>query len=731
MKKLLTLLAATFFININAQVCFNHVDSFYVASGMGASSICNADFNGDSKLDLATANVNGNISVMLGTGTGTFGAATTFSVNSGGGGCSLTAADLNGDGKVDLATANFINQNVSVLIGDGAGNFGAATSYTLGNQPQQIISADFNNDGKMDLATANPFCNYVTTLINAGAGNFTWDTVFVHYNNGPYSLTAADFNNDGKLDIATANFGNGFGSSGISVVLGNGAGGFGAPTDFFTNTAVYAITSADFNNDGKMDLVMANYFANSISVLLGNGTGGFAQTDITTNNIGCYNPNGIITADFTGDGKMDIATMSKIIVAIFVGDGAGSFSNPIPFSIDWNEKNFTSGDFDGNGKPDLAFADSLDNRVLVLSNALMPTLSIGATSTTVCQGSNIILTASGSSSGYVWNTSATTNTISVLPTTSTTYSVTDGLACSNTATITINVGTAATPNICMVTTDAASSYNYNIVYWDKTQYTNVDSFIVYRFSTTVSNYLRIGAVSKNALSEFTDTAFSIGGPNGGNPQYTSWKYKLAIRDTCGNISAMSPYHETMFVQENNANFSWNAYTVETGQTNPITGYSFLRDDNNTGAWHILVNTSGISSTDPNYSSFPNGNWRVDATGFNCTPTLRLAGGNNNASTYVNSHSNTTKPVAAGISQVKTTSNQLNIYPNPSNGYFVIETNSLINQTMQVYNANGKLLLSQSINNTAVIDGSKLSEGVYYISIISADGVTNKKLVIVK
>jgi len=88
---------------------------------------------------------------------------------------------------------------------------------------------------------------------------------------------------------------------------------------------------------------------------------------------------------------------------------------------------------------------------------------------------------------------------------------------------------AVAPPICMVTTDSSSNYNYNVVEWDKTSYSNVDSFIIYRKDAISSNYLRIGAVSKNALSEFVDTAFNIGGPNGGNPQYSSWFYKLAIR----------------------------------------------------------------------------------------------------------------------------------------------------------------------------------------------------------
>jgi hypothetical protein len=283
----------------------------------------------------------------------------------------------------------------------------------------------------------------------------------------------------------------------------------------------------------------------------------------------------------------------------------------------------------------------------------------------------------------------------------------------------------------MVTTDSATNYNYNIVYWDKTSYTNVDSFILYRKDAISSNYLRIGAVSKDSLSRFIDTSFSIGGPNGGNPQYSSWTYKLAIRDTCGNIGAMSPYHQTMFVQESGSNFSWNAYTVESGQANPVTGYSFWRDNSNTGSWHVLVNTTGTSATDPNYATYPNGNWRVDAIGFSCTPTLRLAGNNNTQSTYSKAHSNTSKPEATGIKQMFSGVNQISVYPNPTNGIFIIETNSTEKQTIQVFDVAGKLVLTKTITGTANIDAGILNEGVYNMTITGNESVVNKRLVIVK
>ena len=379
------------------------------------------------------------------------------------------------------------------------------------------------------------------------------------------------------------------------------------------------------------------------------------------------------------------------------------------------------------------FVDFGNDRLRIISNCSFPSLSIIG-QTGLCSGGTATLTASGATN-YLWSVnagSATTNTVSATPTITTTYTLIGANSvCRDSTTYTLNVAAAVVPNICMVTTDSATNYFYNIVYWDKTPYTNVDSFIVYRKDALSSNYLRIGAVNKDSLSRFIDTAFSIGGPNGGNPQYSSWTYKLAIKDTCGNIGTQSPYHQTMFVQQNNANFSWNAYTVESGQTNSVTGYSFLRDNNNTGAWHVLANTTGISTTDPNYTSYPNGNWRVDAIGFNCTPTLRLAYNNNTQSTYSKAHSNTSIPQhLTGINQ---TSNNITLalYPNPTNQSFVIETNTNQKQFVQVFDVTGKIVLSQNISGTTTIDASSLSQGVYNISISSNQNIVNKKLIIVR
>ncbi len=89
------------------------------------------------------------------------------------------------------------------------------------------------------------------------------------------------------------------------------------------------------------------------------------------------------------------------------------------------------------------------------------------------------------------------------------------------------------------------------------------------------------------------------------------------------------------------------------------------------------------------------------------------------------------PCIAGVQQFSTNKNEVNIYPNPNNGSFVIEPNSATKQTMQVYDVTGKLVLSQTISGKTSIDSSSLNEGVYNISLQSAEGVVNKRVVIVR
>lgn len=134
------------------------------AVGTYAFFVAVGDFNRDGNLDLAVANLNSNdVSVLLGTGTGGFGAGTNFAV--GDDPYIVAVGDFDRDGKLDLAVANNISANASVLLGTGTGGFGAASNFAAGANPQSVAVGDFDRDGDLDLAVANNGSANVSVLL--------------------------------------------------------------------------------------------------------------------------------------------------------------------------------------------------------------------------------------------------------------------------------------------------------------------------------------------------------------------------------------------------------------------------------------------------------------------------------------------------------------------------------------------------------------------------------------
>ncbi len=343
--------------------------------GAQPASVAVGDFNGDGRPDIAIANYGSNsVTVLLGDGAGGFTAAPGSPFAVGAWPVSVAVGDFNGDGKRDLAIANHNDNTVTVLLGNGAGGFTPApgSPITVGSWPSSVAVGDFNGDGRADLAVANEYDGTVTMLLGNGTGGFAAAPGSpLKVGSQPRSLAVGDFNGDGKTDLVIANYG----TSNVTVLLGNGAGGFAAApgSPFSVGWNPQSVAVADFNGDGKPDLAIANSGSGTVSVLLGDGTGYFATAPgqrIMTGG----GPVSVTAGDFNGDGKADlaVANQSDGTVSVLLGDGAGGFTaaSGSPFTVGSQPSSVAVGDFNRDLKPDLAVANQGSDSVTVLLNGI-------------------------------------------------------------------------------------------------------------------------------------------------------------------------------------------------------------------------------------------------------------------------------------------------------------------------------------------------------------------------
>lgn len=336
------------------------------------SAVVAADFNGDGKPDLA---ITGAISVyvLLGAGNGTFAPATGSPLPlpsppfddfpTPHTGPALVVGDFNNSGHAGLAVGLFQNLAAAILLGNGDGTFSFVdTLASINGQPtMSLTAADFNGDGNLDLAAANTL-NGQSPIVLLGYGHGAFNAVSQSVEVSASSSAAGDFNGDGILDLV-------LGGSGISeasnagnssVLLGRGDG------TFLQGSALAAngfLVVGDFNGDGKLDLAVCDPQRNTVTILLGNGDGTFAAAPGSPIAVG-NNPQAILAADFNNDGKLDlvVANAADGTVTLLLGNGDGTFtpSAGSPYPVGPGASGLAAADFNGDGKLDLAVVNAFD-----------------------------------------------------------------------------------------------------------------------------------------------------------------------------------------------------------------------------------------------------------------------------------------------------------------------------------------------------------------------------------
>jgi hypothetical protein len=331
------------------------------AAGLATNAAVVGDFTGDGILDLVVANdsFTGELSVLVGTGTGNFGPPTTIPSGAEGG-IDIVAADFNRDGRLDVAVVGMYGGDLSVLPASGPGTFAPPFTYFVGIQPASLVTADFNRDGWPDIAVAN-YASDTAVLLNHRDGTFE-PPAFLPPGFGGARLLTADWNEDGIPDLAASQQG----SNEIWLRLGVGDGSFGPLLVVTAPGAPYTLRTADIDEDGHLDLVMGHGSAAQVLLLRGHGDGQFdAPVSFPALDL-VYD---LDLGDVDQDGHLDLIA-SHIqgltgTLSFMRGTGAGAFLPAVPRAPGLRGR-VTLSDVDADGHLDVLAVERSDSAVVVL-----------------------------------------------------------------------------------------------------------------------------------------------------------------------------------------------------------------------------------------------------------------------------------------------------------------------------------------------------------------------------
>lgn len=323
--------------------------STFTTNGYNTIDAKLADLNGDGVLDLVAVGASGpstgGISIRMGDGAGGFGAASTFT-DSGYFWASVALGDITGDGVQDIVVAGSnggLAGAALVLKGNGNGSFQRMATYaTETGYSAAVALEDINSDGVLDLLTAGSAAGslgYATVRLGAGNGSFGSAVSYLMESSVSAAIAVADLNKDGRPDLITA--GNDGTDGRVTVRLGSGGGSFGAGVSVVAGADASSLAIGDINGDGNIDVVAAGYldsmgFLGGASVLLGSGSGTFSSSvSYVTSSMG--GALGLGLSDLNGDGNLDLVTSQwngiSCEVAVMLGSNSGTFGAATTSSV--------------------------------------------------------------------------------------------------------------------------------------------------------------------------------------------------------------------------------------------------------------------------------------------------------------------------------------------------------------------------------------------------------------
>jgi uncharacterized protein (TIGR03437 family) len=375
--------------------------------GSDATAIAAADLNGDGREDIVQIDKGlGVASVFLNAGAGKFQTPVTYSVVTSGDSQPAPSAAglfaLRTGAKPDLVVADQGSFNppggLIILQNSGTGTFGTARMVAAGAGPVGMAAADFNGDGNLDLAVADSGIegtpsSAVSVLLGDGKGNFSAPATYLAGQSGS-AVASADFNGDGHPDLVVGTVNSAANTASITVLLNSGTGAFTALAPITAPSGLAQIVIADFNGDGKIDLAL---IGSTIQILLGNGDGTFKAGQKIATEPGA---NAAATADMDGNGTLDLVVGHCCGIAddtYLLGNGDGTFQAEVHFPSGPFPTGLVIGDWNGDGIPDVAVADggAQGGELLPLLNWFGPTIVSAASFQTVPIPPQSIATAGG------------------------------------------------------------------------------------------------------------------------------------------------------------------------------------------------------------------------------------------------------------------------------------------------------------------------------------------------